>query len=99
MTYTVDFAAAAARQYRKLDTFARRQIDNFIAEYLEGTGNPRAHGKPLKGNLIGFWRYQVGDFRLIADIQDYVLTIWVMKVGHRREIYDGKRKKMNRVQR
>jgi mRNA-degrading endonuclease RelE of RelBE toxin-antitoxin system len=63
------------------------QLDNYIAEYLEGTANPRAYGKPLKGNLIGFWRYQVGDYRLIADIQDNIFTILVMKVGHRREIY------------
>jgi len=98
MIYHVEFAGAAARQYRKLDAFAKRQIDNYIAEYLEGTNNPRAYGKPLKGNLMGFWRYQIGDYRLITDIQDAVLTIWVMKVGHRREIYDGK-KKLNRVQR
>ncbi|MCL2500241.1 MAG: type II toxin-antitoxin system RelE/ParE family toxin [Defluviitaleaceae bacterium] len=98
MTYTVAFSGAAARQYRKLDLFAKRQIDNYIFEYLEGTTNPRAHGKPLKGNLIGFWRYQIGNFRLIVDIQDNILTIWVIKVGHRKEIYDGKVKR-NRVQR
>jgi mRNA interferase RelE/StbE len=87
MTYSVQFAGAAARQYRKLDAFAKRQIDNYIAEYLEGTTNPREYGKPLKGRLIGFWRYQIGDYRLISDIQDNIFTIWVMKVGHRREVY------------
>ena len=87
MTYSVQFAGAAARQYRKLDPFSKRQIDNYIAEYLEGTANPREYGKPLKGRLAGFWRYQIGDYRLIADIQDNIFTIWVMKVGHRREIY------------
>jgi len=87
VTYSVRFAGAAARQYRKLDAFAKRQIGNYIAEYLEGSNDPREYGKPLKGRLIGFWRYQIGDYRLIADIRDDVLTIWVMKVGHRREIY------------
>ena len=87
MAYRVDFAGAAARQYRKLDPFAKRQIGNYIMEYLEGTPNPRAYGKPLKGRLVGFWRYEVGDYRLIADIQDDVFIIWVMKVGHRREVY------------
>lgn len=87
MKYTVQFAGVAAKQYRKLDTFAKRQFDNYISEYLEGTTNPRAYGKPLKGSLIGFWRYQIGDYRLIADIQDNIFTIWVMKVSHRREIY------------
>ena len=87
MKYSVLFAGAAARQYRKLDAFAKRQIDNYIAEYLEGASNPREYGKPLKGRLVGFWRYQIGDYRLIADIQDNVFTIWVMKVGHRREVY------------
>jgi len=89
MSYMVSFGAAAARQYRKLDPFAKRQIDNFIAEYLEDTHNPRAYGKPLKGNLIGFWRYQIGNYRLITDIQDNVLTVLVMKVGHRKEIYEN----------
>ena len=87
MTYTVQFSAFAAKQYRKLDAFDKRQIDSFIADYLEGTASPRAHGKPLKGALAGFWRYQVGNYRLIADIQDNVCTIFVVKVGHRREIY------------
>jgi len=57
MKYSVQFAGAAARQYRKLDAFAKRQIDNYIAEYLEGAANPRELGKPLKGRLVGFWRY------------------------------------------
>ena len=87
MTYSVHFADAAARQYRKLDAFAKRQIDNYISEYLEEKTNPREYGKPLKSRLVGFWRYQIGDYRLIADIQDNIFTIWVMKVGHRREIY------------
>ena len=87
MTCSVQFSGAAARQYRKLEAFAKRQIDNYIAEYLEGTANPREYGKPLKGRLVGFWRYQIGDYCLIADIQDNTLTIWVMKVGHRRESY------------
>ena len=87
MSYSDQFAGAAARQYRKLDAFAKRQIDNYIAEYLESTANPREHGKPLKGRLVGFWRYQIGEYRMIADIQDYVFTVWVMKVGHRRGAY------------
>jgi mRNA interferase RelE/StbE len=87
MAYSVRFAGAAARQYRKLDAFAKRQIDNYIAEYLEGKANPREYGKLLKGRLIGFWRYQIGDYRLIADMQDNIFTIWVMKAGHRREAY------------
>lgn len=87
MTYLVDFSAAAARQYRKLDPLSKKQIDDYIEEHLEGTANPRKYGKPLKGHLAGFWRYQIGDYRLVADIQDNICAILVLKVGHRREVY------------
>ena len=87
MTYSIQFAGAAARQYRKLDVFTKRQIDNYIAEYLEGTTNPREYGKPLKGRLIGFWRYQIGGYHLIADIQDNVFTVWAIKAERRHEAY------------
>lgn len=50
--------------------------------------NPRASGRPLKGELGVFWRYRVGDYRLLCEIQDEALTILVALIGHRKEIYD-----------
>jgi len=55
---------------------------------LRGTEDPRAFGKPLKADLKGLWRYRVADYRLICSIQDQRLVVLVLKVGHRRDVYD-----------
>jgi mRNA interferase RelE/StbE len=57
-------------------------------ERISGERNPRDTGKALTGNLLGaFWRYRVGDFRIICDIQDAKLCVLVVQIGHRREVY------------
>ena len=70
-----------------MDKSESSMIYDWIDEHLEGCENPRAYGKPLKGNRKGYWRYRVGDYRIIADIQDNKILILVTEVGHRREIY------------
>jgi mRNA interferase RelE/StbE len=50
--------------------------------------NPRTSGKALKGNLGGLWRYRVGDYRVLCEIQDAKLTVLALAIGNRREIYD-----------
>ncbi len=87
MKYTVDYDKKADKQLRKMDTSESEKIYDWIDENLEGCENPRAYGKPLKGNRKGYWRYRVGDYRIIADIQDNKVLILVTEVGHRREIY------------
>ncbi len=62
-------------------------IIRWIRKNLEGCTNARAHGKALTGNLAGLWRYRVGNYRLIADIQDDRLVILMLEAGHRGEIY------------
>lgn len=52
------------------------------------TDNPRLHGKALTGDLKGLWRYRIGDYRLLADINDFELVIIAIDIGHRREIYN-----------
>jgi mRNA interferase RelE/StbE len=56
-------------------------------ERVASSENPRAMGKALKGPLGDLWRYRVGDFRVICDIQDKVLTVLVLQIGNRREVY------------
>lgn len=70
-----------------MDKFDSRLILQWIRNHLEGIENPRQIGKGLVGNKSGFWRYRVGNYRLIADIQDEIVTILIVQVGHRREIY------------
>lgn len=88
MIYKVEFSEEGKKNLKKLDSFSQKLIMKWIHKNLLDTTNPRIHGKELKGDLKGFWRYRVGDYRIIADIQDDIVTILVVKIGHRREIYD-----------
>ncbi|MBQ9887249.1 MAG: type II toxin-antitoxin system RelE/ParE family toxin [Lachnospiraceae bacterium] len=63
-------------------------IKAWIEKNLVGTSDPRAHGKGLTSNRSGQWRYRVGDYRILADIQDDTLIILVIDIGHRSKIYD-----------
>lgn len=85
--YKVRFSESAVKQMAKLDRQTLRVIKNWIVKNLVDTDDPRRHGKPLKGNLSGVWRYRVGDYRLFAEIEDNVLTIFIFEVGHRRDVY------------
>ena len=85
--YTVEYSKAASKALLKMDKFLSRMIYGWVNRNLVGTPNPRAHGKALAGNLAGLWRYRVGNYRLIADIQDDRLVILMLEAGHRGEIY------------
>ena len=83
----VVFTDNAEKQFLKLDKPIQKQIQKFILK-LQNLENPRERGKSLVGNLIGFWRYRVGDYRILCRIIDQVLIISVVEIGHRKEIYD-----------
>lgn len=87
MRYKVLFTERAKKDFKKLDRPTAALILGWIRKNLEGCENPRAHGKGLTANRSGQWRYRVGDYRLIAEIQDGTITILILSVGHRREIY------------
>lgn len=88
MVYHVVFSKKAEKILLKLDKQTSRLIMNWIIKNLEGTTNPRIHGKELRGKLKGLWRYRVGDYRLIAEIREETLFIFMVDIGHRREIYE-----------
>ena len=73
-------------EFTKLDKPIQKQIDKFLLK-LAKSANPRQFGEALKGNMQAFWRYRVGDYRLICDIEDKVLTVLVVRVQHRKEVY------------
>ena len=77
----------AKRQLKKLDKSIRDRILKYM-DKVESLVNPRARGKGLSGNLSGTWRYRVGDYRVFCKIMDDKLIIEVVKVGHRRDVYD-----------
>ena len=85
--YEVIFTDSALKELKKLDKPVVRVIKNWAVKNLVDCVDPRMHGKPLKGNLKGVWRYRVGDYRLFADIQDDKLVIFLFEVAHRKEIY------------
>ena len=71
----------------KIDKQTVRVIKNWVIKNLVNTPDPRLHGKALKGNLKGIWRYRVGDYRLFASIEEDIITIRIFEVGHRRDVY------------
>ena len=88
MIFHVVFSETAQKELKKLDKYTQKIILLWLNKNLEGCENPRIHGKPLTANRVGQWRYRIGDYRLIAEIEDERLVILVIKLGHRKEVYD-----------
>ena len=88
MNYHVEFTKEALNQLKKMDKSNASLILGWIRKNLEGCDNPRIHGKGLTANRSGQWRYRVGDYRIIAEIQDNKVIVLVLNIGHRREIYN-----------
>lgn len=87
MPYNVRFTESAVKELKKLDKQTVRVIKNWVVKNLVDTDDQRSHGKALSGNLKGIWRYRVGDYRLFADIQDHIITVFIFEVSRRKEIY------------
>ena len=89
MTYHVEFTREALKALKKLDPHTALFITAWIRKNLEGCADPRLHGKGLTANRSGQWRYRVGDYRLLAEIQDGKVVILILTIGHRRDIYES----------
>lgn len=87
MSYKVEFMPKAVKQIKKLDKLHAKQITNWISKNLVNCPNPYLHGKSLKGNLSEYWRYRVGDYRILAKIDSLKIKIFIFKIGNRKEIY------------
>ena len=87
MAWTVEISNIAERQLRKLDQPVQKRILDWLDDRIEGCKNPRHFGEPLKGDRAGLWRYRVGDYRILCDIQDQKVVVLVLAIGHRRRIY------------
>ncbi len=87
MAWDIDYANSALEQLRKLDRPVARRILDYMDERIARLDDPRNSGKALTGPLGGLWRYRVGDYRVICEIQDTRLRILVIRLGNRREIY------------
>ena len=87
MAWTIEYAETAKKQLRKLGKVTARRIIDFMDERVAPSDDPRKLGKALKGSLGDLWRYRVGDYRVLCDIQDRVLTVLVLQIGNRPEVY------------
>ena len=86
MTWTIEITKTAEKQICSFDKTTQIRLVKFL-KTLVVASNPRQSGKALKGNKVTLWRYRVGDYRLICNVEDPASRITVLEVGHRREIY------------
>ena len=88
MAWRVELSAGADRELRQLDAQHGKRILKFLRDRVARLDNPRSIGKALHGSRLGeFWKYRVGDYRLICKLEDDLLLVLVLRVGHRKEIY------------
>ena len=91
MTWTIKYTESSLRQLKRLDKPLAQRVLDYMDERIALLADPRAAGKNLVGPRIGsYWRYRIGDIRVICDIQDHALVILVLEVGQRREVYRTK---------
>jgi mRNA interferase RelE/StbE len=88
LTWQIDYISTALKQPTKFDKPAAKLIVDFMDERVAVMQDPRDTGKALTGAMLGaYWRYRVGDYRVICDIQDSVLCVLAIEIGYRKEVY------------
>ena len=92
MKYRVEYLPQVVKTLEQMDKYTKRIIIEWIEKHLVDCEDPRAHGKPLTANGVDQWRYRIGDYRVIARIEDNKLVILVIAIGHiaighKREVY------------
>ena len=93
MAWRVEVSNVAERQIRKLDRPVQERILNWLSDRIEGCKDPRHFGEPLKGDKSGLWRYRIGNYRILCELQDDCLVVLAINVGHRRDVYSRQNKK------
>jgi mRNA interferase RelE/StbE len=88
LAWAIEFTPEAVKALARLGNEAERRVVKFLRERVSRLDDPRSVGEPLKGaRFAGLWRYRAGDYRILCDIQDERVTVLVVLVGHRREVY------------
>ncbi len=89
MKYSVETTDRFDKEFKKLDKYTQRMIKAWIEKHLVGCSDPRCCGKGLTSNRSGQWRYRIGDYRMICQINDNRLIILALTIGHRGKVYDN----------
>jgi len=87
LAWKIEFAEEAIKQLKKLDRREAKVITEYLRKRIEVLDDPRQLGKALKGELAALWRYRIADYRVICELQDDVLIVLVVRLGHRKDIY------------
>ncbi len=88
MAWRIEYDSGAEKDLSKLDKPIAQRIIKFLGQRVAKLEDPRSIGEALKGSTLGnFWKYRVGDYRIVADIQDKVLRIYVVEIGNRKQVY------------
>lgn len=88
MTWSVEIDDRAAKELRSLDGKVQKEILKYLRERISTENDPRRFGKALGREHTGLWRYRVGDYRLICMVEDSVFVVLVVRIGHRKEVYN-----------
>ncbi len=88
MAWTIEWATSVQKSMKKVDHTERKKIREYLENKVAVLDDPRQLGKSLTGNMSEFWRYRVGNYRIITSIQDETVKILVVRVGHRKNIYE-----------
>lgn len=88
MAWRIEFHPRAEKELSKLDREAARQVLRLLRDRVAPLEDPHSLGEALRGPEVGrFWKYRVADYRIICDIQQQRITVLVLRVGHRRDVY------------
>lgn len=87
MSWDYRISAKALKQLRKIGSEPSRRILAYLDERITGCDDPRTFGKCLTGELGEFWRYRVGDYRILCQLHDDILEVLVIRIGHRKDVY------------
>lgn len=87
MSWAYNISERALKQLKKLDPQIRKRIIDFLDDRITGSNNPKQWGKQLKGELKNIWRYRVGDYRILCQLQGELLVVLIVDVAHRRDVY------------
>jgi mRNA interferase RelE/StbE len=87
MPWKVEFEQEAEKELNRIDRQHAKRILRYLFERIASPDDPRRFGEALKQNLSGFWKYRVGNYRIICDIRDETVTVLVVRIGHRRKVY------------
>jgi len=87
LAWTIEVSDIAEKQLRKLDRPIQKRLIDWLDDRISGCKNPRHFGEPLHGGMAGLWRYRIGHYRIICEIQEQQLIVLVLAIGHRRDVY------------